>query len=504
MDLLLGFKIVLLSPINIGMLLLGSLVGALFGLLPGISVLTALSLLLPLTYGMDITPAILLMIGTYCSGIYGGSLTSILFKIPGDPQNTATIFDGYPMTQKGEASKAIGGGLVASVVGGLFSALSLILFAPAIMKISLSFGPCEYFGIIFLSLSMVAVLNAESFLKGGIAVLFGLLIGTVGIAPESGVPRLTFGFHELMGGIEFLPVLLGIFAISEVLDRLRSGEAASEGTALGDPSKLRIDFLSLRKWLEMKWILIRSSLLGILFGTLPGLGATLASFFAYDIEKNLSKQKDKFGTGIVEGVVGPETANNATTGSGMILLISLGIPGTVAAAVLLETFQLHGIQTGAFFFVKETALLNTIFAGFIIANLMLILIGFIELKTMVRLMNIPFRLLGPIIITFCVLGSYSIRNNFLDIVVMFLAGLLGYVMLKYRYPIAVLVLGNVLGPLLEDAVSRSLIITQGDFGKLFLNSYISAGSIICGLLLWLLPVVLFLVKKRKVNSAPSI
>lgn len=500
MDLLLGFKVVLLNPINIGMLLLGSLVGALFGLLPGISVLTALSLLLPLTYGMDITPAILLMIGTYCSGIYGGSLTSILFGIPGDPQNTATTFDGYPMTRKGKASEAIGGALIASVMGGLFSALALILFAPAIMKISLSFGPIEYFGIVFLSLSMVAVLNAESFLKGGIAVLFGLLIATVGIAPESGAPRLTFGFHELMGGIEFLPVLLGIFAVSEVLDRLRSGEADKEETALGDPSNLRVDFLSLRRWLQMKWILIRTSLLGIVFGTLPGLGATLASFFAYDIERSLSKQKDKFGTGIVEGVVSPETANNATTGSGMILLLSLGIPGTVAAAILLETFQLHGIQTGAFFFVKETTLLNTIFAGFIIANLLLIPIAFIELKTMVRLMNVRFKVLGPIIITFCVLGAYSIRNNFLDIVVMFLAGLLGYVMIKYRYPIAVLVLGNVLGPLFENAVSRSLIITQGDYMKLFSNSYISAASISFGLLLWLVPIASFFVKRRKEKS----
>ena len=503
MDLLLGFKVILFDPINIGMLILGSLVGALFGMLPGLSVLTALSLLLPLTYSMDITHAILLMIGTYCSGVYGGSLTAILFKIPGDPENTATTFDGYPMTKKGEASKAIGGALGASVVGGLFSAFSLILFAPAIMKISLSFGPCEFFGIIFLSLSMVAVLNAESFLKGGIAVLLGLLIGTVGIAPESGAARLTFGFHDLLGGIEFLPVLLGIFAISEVLIRFRSGEAEKEETALGDTSKLRIDFLSLHKWLEMKWLLIRTSLLGILFGTLPGLGATLGSFFAYNIEKSISKKKDEFGTGIVEGVISPETTNNATTGSGMILLLSLGIPGTVAAAILLEAFQMHGIQTGAFFFVKETTLLNTIFAGFIIANLMLILIAFIEVKTMIRLLNVQFKILGPIIITFCVLGSYSIRNNFLDIVVMFLAGLLGYVMIKYRYPIAVLILGNILGPLFENAISRSLIITQGDYTKIFLNSFISAGSIICGLLLWLLPIVLFFIKKRKGKLATA-
>ena len=501
MDLLLGFQAVLLNPLNLGMLLLGSLVGALFGLLPGISVVTALSLLLPLTYGIDITPAILLMIGTYCSGIFGGSMTSILFGIPGDPQNTATIYDGYPMTKAGHADKAIGGALMASVVGGLFSAVSLILFAPLVMKFALSFGPAEYFGVIFLSLSMVAVLNADSAVKGGIAVLIGLLVATVGIAPESGVPRMTFGMSDLLGGIEFLPVLLGVFAISEILSRLREGGAAEEHTALGDSSKLKIDFLSLREWVEMKWLLLRASALGVIFGTLPGLGATLASFFAYDIEKNLSAKKDKFGTGIVEGVVSPETANNATTGSGMTLLVSLGIPGTVAAAILLESFQLHGIQIGAYFFVKETALLNTIFAGFIVANLLLIPIAFIELKTMVKLLNVRFRILAPIIITFCVLGSYAIRNNFFDVVVMFGAGLLGYVMIKYGYPVAVFVLGVVLGPLLENAASRALIIKQGDYTAVFANSYLSAGTILCGLLLWLAPVMLYYRKRRRPQAS---
>lgn len=499
MDLLLGFQAVLLNPLNLGMLLLGTVVGALFGLLPGISVVTALSLLLPLTYGIDIAPAILLMIGTYCSGMFGGSMTSILFGIPGDPQNTATVFDGHPLTKAGQASRAIGGALIASVVGGLFSTASLILFAPLIMKFALSFGPAEYFGVIFLSLSMVAVLNAESAVKGGIAVLLGLLFASVGIAPESGVPRLTFGLSDLLGGIEFLPVLLGMFAISEILSRLKEGGAAEENTALGDSSALRIDFLSFREWFQMKWLLLRTSLLGVVFGTLPGLGATLASFFAYDIERNLSPKKEEFGTGVVEGVVSCETANNATTGSGMTLLIALGIPGTVAAAILLESFQLHGIQIGAFFFAKETALLNTIFAGFIIANLLLIPIAFLELKTMVKLLNVRFRILAPIIITFCVLGSYAIRNNYFDVVVMFGAGLLGYVMIKYGYPIAVFVLGIVLGPLFENAVSRALILNQGDYGRIFMNSYLSAVTIICGLLLWIAPVLMYY-RKRKLRA----
>jgi putative tricarboxylic transport membrane protein len=503
MDLLVGFQIVLLNPINLGLLILGSLIGILFGLLPGITVLTALTLIIPVTYGMDIAPAVILMIGTYCSGLYGGSLTSILFKIPGDPQNAATTFDGYPMTRKGQASEAIGAGLMAAVIGGLLSTVALIVFAPQLLKVALSFGPAEHFGLIFFALSMVAVLNTNSVVKGTAAVLFGMLIGTVGVAPETGIPRFTFGYDNLLGGIDFVPVLLGIFAISEVLDRIHKGEEEGQ-TAFGDPSKLRLNFLSLKKWFELKWILLRSSFIGIFFGFLPGLGATLASFFAYDIEKSLSKKSDQFGKGIVEGVVPPEAACNASSGGGMILLVSLGIPGTVASAIILGAFHLHGIQVGAFFFKREPVLLNTIFAAFVIANLMMIPVAYVALKTMVRFLNVRFELLAPIIVAFCVVGAYSVRNNYMDVIIMFGAGILGYLMLKYDFPIAVLVLGNILGPLLEEAFSRAMITAHGNFFIfLFQKSYLSAGTFACGLLMWAIPVVQYVQRRRRKNRFAS-
>jgi len=481
-DLYLGLQTVLFNPSHIFLLLLGTIVGVMFGSIPGLSCLTAMSLLIPITYNLSVIQGVLLLVGTYCGGVYGGSMTSILFRIPGAPENAASSFDGYPMTLKGEASKAIGIAVFSSCVGGLSSTLALITIAPQLMKVALMFGPQEYFSLIFLSLSMIAILQAKSPLKGLATMLFGILIACVGMAPESGAERLTFGFSQLLGGINYIPIIIGMFAISEVMNRIRKIVTVGEG-----PKKISYGLPSFREIARIKWTLVRGSTIGVFLGALPGIGATISSFMAYDIERGVKKSV-QFGTGIIEGVAAPESANNGTTASSMIPLLCLGIPGSVAASILLSAFQLHGIDIGPLFFHNEPKIMNSIFISFIFANLFIILVAALEIKNMVKILKIRFELVGPIIITLCMIGSYSIRNSYFDICVMFIAGLIGYFMHRHGYPIAVLVLAMILGPMLEKAYLRTMLISQGNILSIFQRP-MSGGITVIAFLMWSYPIL---------------
>ena len=337
-----GFS-VLMDPYTFLMVVFAIVVGTIFGALPGVSATMAVALGLPFTYSMQPVPAIVFLVAVYCSSITGGSITAILFKIPGVPSSAPTTFDGYPMAQRGEAGKALGIALGSSAIGGLVSALAMLTLSPQLTQAALSFSPSDIFAVTFMGLSILTCLDSKNILRTLISGLFGLLLACVGQDPMYAVQRLTFGSGELIAGLEMIPVLIGIFAVTEVLKqtKIRDKLSADEGTA-----SVNTKMPSFREWWGIKWLLARCSIIGTIIGILPGAGATIASFLCYSSETKLSKHPEKFGTGIIDGIAASETANNAATGGAMVPLLSLGIPGGNAAAVMMSALVLKGVQLG--------------------------------------------------------------------------------------------------------------------------------------------------------------
>ncbi|MGE0611720.1 MAG: tripartite tricarboxylate transporter permease [Hyphomicrobiales bacterium] len=407
------------DPMNALLFVGGAIGGMLFGAIPGISMLTLAAILLPFTAHLTAEQGIMLYSVIYCTGVYGGAITAILFNIPGAPENAPTAFDGYPMTRKGQAGKAVGAAVMCSAFGGLCSALLMMFATEPIAKWAIrAFGPPEIFALVFFGVAVAASVGASSLWRGWLSVCLGLMVAIVGLDPVGGIPRYDFGSPYLLAGIHFIPTILGFFAVSEIFIQ---AEKKARGTYVAP--KVSIDFPSFLEFWRLKFVVARSLVIGFFCGILPGIGATLAAFMSYNEAVRWSKDKSKFGKGALEGVVSSETANNAATGAAMIPLLALGLPGGALTAMMVGVFQMHDMEPGPLVFVNSADLVWVVYAAMFWANLGILLIGYIEIKTVLHLLRVPFHFLAPLILILASVGAYAVRGLTIDILVMFIAGI---------------------------------------------------------------------------------
>ena len=466
--LLAGFESVL--TINIILLIMvGVFLGLIFGSIPGLTATMAVAICLPITYGMEPVAGMSLLMGLYIGGVSGGLIPAILLKLPGTPSSIATTFDGYPMAQKGDAGKAFSFAIVSSFLGGLLSIIVLIMIAPPLGKIALQFGPYEFFAIVIFSLTLIASLSGDSLPKGIMAGLLGIAFAMVGSAPIDAFPRFTFGFNSLDAGFNILPVLIGLFALSEIFI---SAEKRMKDSVKANLKKVNYK-VSIKEYLGQGWNFLRSSVIGVAIGILPGIGGGTSNIISYVAAKNSSKKPEKFGTGIPDGIVASESSNNAAVGGALVPLVSLGIPGDTVTAMLLGGLVLHGLQPGPLLIQNSGDVVYGIFAALLIANVFMALFLFLGMKGFVRLLSIPSYILLPIILVLCVVGAYGVNNRLFDVGALIFFGVIGYLMIKFGFPLTPLVLGFILGPLLETNLRRGLMLSQGDFMP-FLTSPIAA------------------------------
>lgn len=487
------------DPLNLLMIIAGLVIGVLAGALPGITMLNAIVLVLPFTYLMDIVPSLLLMIGIYCGGIFGGSITGILFNIPGDPMNVPTTWEGYKLNKKGFVSKALGMAIMCSAIGGFLSALIMTVASPPFAKVALSFSSCEYFAVVFLGLASVVVIGTRSLGSALISLFIGIFLGAVGMDDIYGVPRFTFGSRILETGINFVTVLIGLFAIGEVLDQL-SLKSKGEGEII--PTRPKTTLPRLGEIWGLRGTILRGLGVGVIIGAIPGAGATVASFVSYGVEKQVSKTPEKFGTGCWEGLAASETAINGSTGGAMIPLLTLGIPGSGATAVMMGAFLLHGVQPGPLLFTKTPEAVYTIFVGMLICNLIMIITGLITARFFSELMRVPENILGAFIITFCLIGAFALRNDMADVWFMALFGILGYFMRRYALPIPPLILGVILGPLAESYFLTTMIGEANDV-TVFFRRPISSCLLVMSIGLLLMPFLRRFWTRKKESARPS-
>ncbi len=495
---LLGIGLInIFDPLNFSMIITGLIIGVLAGALPGITMLNAIVLVLPFTYLMGIVPSLLLMTSVYCGGVFGGSITGILFNIPGDPMNVPTTWEGYKLNKKGFVSKALGMAIMCSAVGGFLSALIMTFVSPPFAKVALSFSSCEYFAVVFLGLVSVVVIGTRSIGSALISLFIGMFLATIGIDDIYGAVRFTFGSRIMETGINFTTVLIGLFAIGEVLEQL-SLKAKGEGETIRTRPKTSLPRFG-ELW-GLRHTILRGLGIGTIIGAIPGTGATVASFVSYGVEKQVSKTPEKFGTGVWEGLAASETAINGSTGGAMIPLLTLGIPGSGATAVMMGAFLLHGIQPGPLLFNKAPEAVYTIFVGMLVCNLIMILAGLITAKFFAELMRVPEHILCAFIVSFCLLGAFALRNDLADVWFMALFGILGYFMRRYNLPIPPLILGLILGPLAESYFLTTLIGVGNDF-TIFFRRPVSASLMIISIGLLLLPAIRRIGQKSTKPSA---
>jgi putative tricarboxylic transport membrane protein len=456
-NLLLGFGVAL-QPINLVYCFLGVLIGTLVGVLPGIGPVAAMSLLLPVTFTAPPEAGIIMLAGIYYGSMYGGSTTAILVNIPGEAASVVTTLDGHQMARQGRAGPALGIAAIGSFIAGTFAIVGLMLVAPALARFAVSFGPPEYFSLMVLGLSILTYLSQGSLLKALTMACFGLILGLIGLDSISAVPRLTFDRMELVDGVGLVPIVMGLFGIAEILVNLEQRLTRSIFT-----ERIKGLLPSRQDWAESAGPLTRGSLLGFVLGILPGGGAVISSFLSYALEKRISKTPERFGKGAIAGVAGPEAANNAAAGSGFIPLLTLGIPPNVVVALLLGAFIVHNVQPGPLLMTQNPGLFWGIVASMYIGNAMLLVLNLPLIGLWVQVLKVPYRYLFPLILLFCLIGVYSVGNNVFDIYVMIAFGVLGYLMRKFGYEPAPLVLAFVLGPLMENNLRKALILSDGSF-----------------------------------------
>lgn len=484
-----GFsQILALKPLIL--IFLGVGVGIVFGAIPGLTATMAVALFLPLTFGMHPVDGMALLIGLYIGGVSGGLISAILINIPGTPSSIATTFDGYPMAEKGEAGKALGAGIFYSFLGGWFSFLVLFFIAPPLADVALKFGPPEYFSIAIFSLTLIASLSTGSTIKGLMSGIVGVLLSCVGTAPIDAFPRFTFGFHELDGGFNLLPALVGLFAITEIL---KTAESDIE-IKLDHIATYRIKGFGFsgKEFVQQLGNFIRSALIGTGIGILPGIGGGTSNILSYIAAKKMSKHPEKFGTGILDGIVASETANNASIGGALVPLLAMGIPGDTVTAMLLGGLMIHGLSPGPLLFTTSGNIVYGIFAALIVANFMMVLMEYFGIRFFVRLLKIPKHIMLPIIIVFCVVGAYGLNNRVFDAWSVMFFGVIGYAFEKWRFPLAPVILGFILGPIAETNLRRGLMMTQGNFLP-FLTKPVSGTFLVIALA----SVVYSVIKERK-------
>lgn len=467
---------------NLALIFVGCLLGTLVGVLPGIGPVGAISILLPLTFQLPPVGAIIMLAGIYNGAMYGGSTTSILINVPGEAASVVTCLDGYQMARQGQAGAALGIAVFGSFIAGTIGLIGLQLIAEPLSALALKFGPPEYFAIILLGFTFIVYLAQRSIIKAAIMTLAGLLLGAIGLDPITSQPRMTFGIINLYEGLHVAPLAIGLFGLAEVLNNL-------EKIAPKKILKVKIRNLFPRKfqWLQAKWAIIRGTLIGFFMGVLPGGGPVLSSFISYGVEKRVSKNPEKFGHGAIEGVAAPESANNAAASTSFIPLLTLGIPPNVVLAVLFGAFLIHGITPGPLLIKEHPEIFWGIIGSMYIGNVMLLVMNLPLIPLWVQVLRIPDKILYPLIILLCVIGAYSINNNIFDILVMIIFGAAGYLLKKFDYEPAPLILAFVLGPMFEVNLRRSLLISQGSF-TIFVERPIALAALIFCFIMIILPV----------------
>jgi len=459
-----GFSVAL-TPFNLMVMFIGVSLGVLIGVLPGLGGANGIAILLPLTFSMQPTSAIIMLSCIYWGALFGGAITSILFNIPGEPWSVATTFDGYPMAQQGRAGEALTAAFTSSFVGALVAVVMITFLAPLVARFALQFGPPEFFSVYFLTFCSFVGMGKEPPFKIMAAMMLGFALAAVGIDTVTGQLRLIFGWHELMRGFDFLIAVIGLFGIGEILLSMEEGLAFTGRTAKINP---RIVFETWAK-LPRYWMTsIRSCLIGCWLGITPG-GATPASFMSYGVAKRMSPQGEKFGTGQLEGVVAPETAAHAAGTSALLPMLSLGIPGSPTAAVLLGGLLIWGLQPGPLLFIEQKDFVWGLIASMYLGNIAGLIIVLTCVPLFAAILRVPFSIIAPVIVVICAIGAYTVHNAMLDIWFMLLFGVAGYAFKKLSYPLAPLVLALVLGDRAEDAFRQSMLMSQGDMSIFFSN-----------------------------------
>jgi putative tricarboxylic transport membrane protein len=464
-------------PQNLFFCFIGCLVGTLVGVLPGLGPSGALALLLPVTFGLHPATAIIMLSGIYYGAMYGGSTTSILINIPGEAASVITCLDGYQMARKGRAGPALGMSAMGSFIAGTISLFGLLFLAPPFANFALQFSSPEYVSLILCGLILVSFLGAGSRLKAFMMGALGLLLGTIGTDPIDGMERFAFKIPYLMDGLGLIPVIMGLFGISEILSNLEEEEF--RGIL---QEKIKNLLPNLQDWKDSAWPVIRGTVLGFFIGVIPGTNTVIASTMSYALEKKISKHPEKFGTGIIEGVAGPESANNSGPSGAFIPLLSLGIPTNSTMALLLASLMIHGVTPGPFLISQSPDIFWSVIASMYIGNMMLLALNLPLIGLWVQVIKIPYAFFFPIILLFCLLGSYCMGNTVFDIGVMIFFGIVGFLMKKYAYESTPLILAFILGPMFEEHFRRSLVLSFGSF-SIFFERPISATFLILAIVL---------------------
>ncbi|HSB70304.1 MAG TPA: tripartite tricarboxylate transporter permease [Candidatus Methylomirabilis sp.] len=496
-SLLTGFAVAL-KPVNLLFGTIGVVFGTFVGAMPGIGAPTGIAVLLPLTFGMDPTGGMIMLAGIYYGSQYGGTITSVLVNVPGESSSVVTCIDGHQMALKGRAGAALSVAAVGSFVAGTAGVITLMLIAAPVASFALKFGPPEEFALFLLAFTGLLTfggsgsLGSDSRSKTLASIVLGLLVAMVGSDPLSGRTRWTFGSIELMGGIEFITVAVGLFGIGEVLCAF---EENFQIDLLKASVRLRDVFPTMAEWAASVWPIVRGSVLGFVLGLFPGMGATIASFMSYALEKKVAREPERFGRGAIEAVAGPESANNSATAGAMVPLLTLGIPGTGSTAVMLGAFVIWGLRPGPLLFEKNPDFVWGLIASMYIGNLLLLILNVAFIPTFVRMLRIPFSILMASVVVFCVVGGYSLGNSLFDVWVMLAFGILGYVMKRLQIPQAPMLFAVVLGPQIEVSLRQALTMSHGSLWIL-VGSPISASLVTAAFLVFALPLAGPLVKRR--------
>lgn len=498
-NLIMGFKISL-SFENLLFCLVGCTLGTVIGVLPGLGPTATIAMLLSFTYKLDLTSSLIMLSGIYYGAQYGGTITSVLLKIPGESSTVITVIDGHQMALKGMAGKALGIAAFGSFIAGTAGTLGLSLLAPPLSRIALMFGPPEFTALMILGLTLVIYLGSGSVVKAILMGALGLELGVVGMDHVTAVERFTFGSQTLVEGLNMGILAMGVFGIGEILYMAESTEERTERDAVRCPSRLKELLPNRQDWKASIMPISRGTILGFFLGIIPGGGAIVSSFASYALEKRFSRNPEKFGKGAIEGVAGPESANNSAVNGAMIPLLTLGIPSNVVMALLLGAFMLHGVTPGPFILDQHPHVFWGLITSMYIGNIILVIMNVPGIKFFVKLIEVPQALLSPLIVLICVIGAYSINNNPVDVLVMMFFGGLGYFLRKFDYEPAPLLLAFVIGPMLEKSLRQSLIGSQGN-PLIFFNRPISMALMAVVFVIIALPLLKMLFKSRSLKQS---
>jgi putative tricarboxylic transport membrane protein len=480
-SLMMGFSVAL-TPANLLFAFAGSLFGTIVGILPGIGPLAGTAILIPLTFKLDPTGAIIMLAAIYYGSQYGGTITSVLMNVPGEASSAITCLDGYAMAKQGRAGAALSIAAIGSFIGGTLATLGLVVAAQPLTRLALRFGPVEFFALTVLGIVLVMGLAGKSMIKALIVAVFGLLIGMVGMDPTRGSPRFTFGLTDLLDGVGFIPVIMGLFGVAEVLENLEEEGQQIIETSLSSLMPTRKDLR------DSSGSIARGTVVGFLLGLVPGMTGTASSVLAYVAERKASKYPERFGTGVIEGVAGPETANNAHANAALIPLFTMGIPASPSVAVLMGAFMMNGLIPGPLLFKEHASVAWGVIASLYIGNVILLILNLPLIPLWVKFLKIPYTILMTIVLAVMMVGAYTVSNSVFDIFVMLLFGAIGYVLRKLDFPLAPIVLTLIMGPPMEKSLRRSLEMSQGEI-SILVASPIAATLLAISAIILLMPVV---------------